>query len=517
MSFLYFKKKHHFGIALIQAMFAIVLGSTISIGVVQFYKNQSGQSEIVQQADQIVQYAEISKSLTKVGQAKDKSFIVHGATLTTTNGKVSVVNMNRNQCLKLSSLLTAKGSVNSFCEETSSKNKLYFVMDKPLIHNKNEENSLSKTEGEQGQNNQVGSVVNTGNVFVNEVPTLTYEASSLFTAEGNSSSNTNNLKNGNSNQLLSNNSGTLTVSATPAVSGDNSNMSCRWRLANNTSYQSSALPSIPAVCGVNQLSVANQTGVRIWSCASPTADANPVHQDIYSGGSCATKCTPAATQNRILSCPANQIGNIYQQNVSICYAPTGSPSYAGWAQTGSTCAWNTSCVGYDSTYAWNGSACAKTCSAPANASLGAVNPSCPAGQVPSTPQYGTRNYYCTSTFGNVASYDTWTTGSCVSSAPVWSNTALCRGNAVPPSMSGCVTGPSISYTIYEVGEAECTYRGTVSYGGGSAVLEASLLGEKVTKTKTVVLGGRTLGFSLYVASSKSGNQIKGTCKVTFIE
>ncbi len=202
---------------------------------------------------------------------------------------------------------------------------------------------------------------------------------------------------------------------TDTWSGGSCALTCSSRLGTG-SFVTTSIGQRATSCPAGQQSTSNQTGTRTWTCGGNGGNAvNPSSIDTWTGGSCGVTCVPAARQTQSLGCPPNQVGAQSQYRDSYCPAPTGSATWGAWTTYSNTCAWNTSCQGYGSNYAWNGSSCQITCASvkPADAYLGIRATSCPAGQKSSADQVGYRRYSCPSTFGGVASVDQWTGGGCV--------------------------------------------------------------------------------------------------------
>ncbi len=389
------------GLALVQIMLAIALASGVSIGVVGYYNHTADIQEEKLVTHQVLKDTEQSKQASFVGISKSNDVVVDGIQLSTSNGNTVLSSMTQSQCNELSANLALHGEVNSSCLNGGTNNTIQFSVNRIILAT---ENNLALASGtaDAGATNMVNDPSLAGTALVGPASLSVGSPSGTFSDIGNPDGGTSgSLNNGSNGTVVSGGTVTTPSQGTPPVYTGNATMSCNWRLTNSAVFATQSLGTRPTPCGADQMSVANQTGTRTFSCPNPTAAANPVGTDTWSGGSCAWLCHPAASQTQNVGCPSGYTGTIAEQRDSSCPAPTGNPVYGAWYQTSSTCA--LTCNSRLGTGSYVPTALP---SKPAN---------CPAGQQSTSNQTGTRTWTCGGSGGlavNPSPIDTYVGGSC---------------------------------------------------------------------------------------------------------
>ncbi len=534
------------GIALVQTLFALALGSTISVGIASFYQNKANTQRSAVQVAEIVKTSEKTGQASQIGIADNKELMIDNINVKSSQGKTILTSMTLAQCKSLESALQSFGSVDATCLNNNASTISFKTNSIVLAAQNDITFAMGISEG--GATNVLPPPSLDGNLAASGlIPAEGSILNSFSSNGGTTDANYAPLKDGDKGTVTSGITSTAPSAGSPPIYTGASTMSCRYRL-NDTIYNTVSIGSRSTPCGAGQVSVVDQTGQRSYSCPSPTAATNPIGTDTWSGGSCALTCASrlgtgsfvttslgtratscpagqvstsnqtgtktwtcgasgaaavnptsidtwtggscaptcntrlgtgtfvttslgqratscpagqqstsnqtgtrtwscganganavdptnsdawtggscgvtcvvAPRQTQDIGCPANQIGSQLQYRDSYCPAPTGSAAWTGWTTYSNTCAWNTSCQGYGSNYAWNGSSCQITCASvkPADTYLGTRPTSCPAGQTSSANQVGYKRYSCPTTFGGVSSFDDWTGGGCVSNEPV---------------------------------------------------------------------------------------------------
>lgn len=406
------------GFAIGQVLLAVAIGSMIAIGTVGYFIHTSNTQKTKVVVDRVVKLTASSAQRNSVGMDTPFTVSVDGVQVTTHLGKASISNLTASSCNKLSRILDESGDVTSSkCNAGTDQNSIMFSYDKSkLEHHQNA--NISSGIADAGSGNKTNNPDLAGNT--NAVSTLVGLGNTSGSMSG-SMSGTNFNK-----DLLGGiggtvNGGTISMPAAelpPVYEGDGS-MSCRWRLANDTIFSEKDLGTRNTPCDPGYVSVTKQTGKRTYSCPNPTAVANPIGTDTWSGGTCAPSCNsrlgtgtyvttslgtratvcsasetstsnetgtrtwtcgangnkavnptsvdkwvggscsatcvPSAPQTKDIGCPAGYTGQRIQVTESYCPSPTGSPTWKAPYDSTNTCALNTSCVGYGANYAWNAS------------------------------------------------------------------------------------------------------------------------------------------------------------------
>ncbi len=448
------------GFAIVQILLAVALGSAIAGGVTAYYShiNKTKTDQLI--TDSIFVGAENSLAKSNAGITNSINYQVDNATVSITNGKATITNVDSSSCASYASMLGGKGGVvTSSCGNNPTDNRVSFATDKETL-TQNNATPVVKGTPDGGASNTLNPTSLNGNVTASgNTPATGSTAGSLTGSGAASVGSSGGLLNGTKGTVISGGAITMPSSGAPTSSQGGAVMSCQYKLVNDSAYKTTSLGQRATPCGFDQASTSNQTGTRTFFCSIPTSASNPTYSDNWTGGSCAPLCHPAAQLTRDVGCPVNQIGNHFQHADSSCPQLTGAPVYGGWYDYagGNTCAWNTSCVGQPAGTAWNGSTCQLTCNTlrasinPATGSETRAKPSssCPvAGTAPSGNETRTFSYTCDSTFANPRQVWTgWAGGSCIVVLPK------------PPQMSTFIIGLWGGYDYTEgtkAGMGKCT-------------------------------------------------------------